>query len=64
MFLEELCDAVDRLSLRRHLTEFARRVKLSGTPAELESFHYLEERMREYGFRTSLILHDAFVTPR
>ena len=49
-------------SLRRHLVEFARRVKLSGTPAELESFHYLEERMREYGFRTSLILHDAFIS--
>jgi len=60
--LEDLFGAVDRPPLRRHLVEFARRVKLSGTPAELESFRYLEERMREYGFRTSLLLHDAYIS--
>lgn len=55
-------EAVDAGLLMAHVREFAKRVKLSGTPAELESFGYLEARMREYGFRTTLIEHDAYIS--
>jgi hypothetical protein len=43
--------------MMRHLEEFSRRIKLSGTPEELESFHYLRSRMNEYGYHTDLISH-------
>ena len=45
-----------------HLEEFAKRVKLSGTPEELESFRYLKSRMDSYGFKTNLIRHDAYIS--
>ncbi len=54
--------AVDPAGLMRHLHEFARRVKLSGTAEELESFRYLQDRMEQYGYRTQLILHDAYIS--
>ena len=53
---------VDVARMMAHLDVFARRVKLSGTPEELESFHYLEATLREYGFATQLILHDAYIS--
>jgi len=46
----------------RHLAEFAKRVKLSGTPEELESFRYLEATLGAYGFTPSLIMHDAYIS--
>lgn len=57
-----LCGAVDAASMMRHLEEFARRIKLSGTKEERESFDYLKTRLDEYGFRTELILHDAYIS--
>jgi hypothetical protein len=53
---------VDVARMMAHLDVFARRVKLSGTPEELESFRYLEATLREYGFATQLILHDAYIS--
>ena len=41
---------------------FARRMKLSGTAEELESFRYLKATLDGYGYRTELILHDAFIS--
>lgn len=60
--LDRLCAAVDGRTMMRHLEEFARRVKLSGTPEELESFHYLKSCLDGYGYRTNLILHDAYIS--
>ena len=54
--------AVESGRLMAHVQEFARRIKLSGTPEELESFHYLEARMRDYGYRTRLLSHDAYIS--
>ncbi|APO79899.1 peptidase M28 family protein (plasmid) [Rhizobium etli 8C-3] len=48
--------------LMAHLREFSRRVKLSGTPEELESFGYLERQMTSYGYRTELLFHEAFIS--
>ena len=53
---------VDGARLQAHLREFARRVKLSGTPEELESFRYLEASMGGFGYTTRLIQHDAYIS--
>ncbi|MBV8839711.1 MAG: M28 family peptidase [Alphaproteobacteria bacterium] len=45
-----------------HCEEFAKRVKLSGSTEEKESFRYLEKCMKDYGFRTALIEHDAYIS--
>jgi hypothetical protein len=54
--------APDRQRLMAHIREFAKRVKLSGTPEELESFRYLEAQMQSFGYRTQLIFHDAYIS--
>ena len=41
---------------------FAQWTKLSGTAEERQSFIYLEQRMKELGFRTTLIEHDALIS--
>jgi hypothetical protein len=60
--LEEIGRAVDGERLARHLGEFARRVKLSGTKEELESFRYLESCMAGFGYATRLLAHDAYIS--
>ncbi|WP_428490660.1 M28 family peptidase [Rhodopila sp.] len=60
--ISRLCAAVDPTLMMRHLEEFARRVKLSGTPDELESFRYLKATLDGYGYHTELILHDAYIS--
>lgn len=56
----ELEPATDRLMA--HIREFAKRVKLSGTPQELESFRYLQAEMTSYGYSTELLFHDAYIS--
>src|SRR5688500_14893057 len=53
--IDELCSKVSATAMFAHLEEFAKRVKLSGTPEELESFHYLQGQLDEMGFSTALI---------
>lgn len=48
--------------LMDHCRAFARHVKLSGTPAEAESLRYIQARLDEYGYRTRLIHHDAYIS--
>ena len=57
-----LCDAVDGSVLMAHMGEFARWVKLSGTPDELTSLHYVKGRLDEFGYRTELLHHDAYIS--
>jgi hypothetical protein len=57
-----LCDAVDGSVLMGHMGEFARWVKLSGTPDELTSLHYVQRRLDEFGYRTELLHHDAYIS--
>lgn len=52
----------DRDRLMAHIGEFARRVKLSGTPQERESFAYLQRQMASYGYATRIIEHDAYIS--
>lgn len=57
-----LVGAVDGPLMMEHMTEFAKWRKESGVPEELKSLEYVEARMKEYGFRTQLILHDAYIS--
>ena len=57
-----LCEAVDGSILMGHMQELARWVKLSGTPDELQSLHYFQAELDEYGYRTNLIMHDAYIS--
>lgn len=57
-----LCDAVDRTVLMRHVEEFARRVKLSGTPDELASLGYVRRCLDEFGYDTTLLQHEAYIS--
>jgi hypothetical protein len=60
--LTKLLGSVDRGRLMAHIGEFSKRVKLSGTKQELESFRYLEAEMSRYGYRTELLSHDAYIS--
>ncbi len=53
---------VNQQELMRHTQEFTKRIKLSGTPPELESFQYLRGQMADLGFRVSLLSHDAYIS--
>ena len=57
-----VCDAVDGAVLMGHMREFARWVKLSGTPDELTSLRYVKTRLDEFGYRTELLHHDAYIS--
>ncbi len=57
-----LCDAVDGSVLMGHMGEFARWMKLSGTPDELTSLRYVQRRLDAFGYRTTLLHHDAYIS--
>jgi hypothetical protein len=53
---------VDPDLMMMYLQEFARWEKLSGTSSELESFRYLKSALDRFGYKTELVLHDAFIS--
>lgn len=53
---------LDGPGMWRHLEVFDRHCKEAGSPGERESLAYIEARMREYGYATELILHDAYIS--
>ncbi|MEO3470568.1 M28 family peptidase [Roseomonas sp. CAU 1739] len=53
---------VSGAEMMANLREIARWVKLSGSAEEREALGFIEKRMKEYGFRTDIILHDAFIS--
>ena len=60
--LRSLCDAVDGARLMHHMREFARWTKLSGTPDEMRSLRTMQSELDGYGYRTSVVLHDAYIS--
>lgn len=60
--IARLAGDVSAPAMMRHLEEFARRIKLSGTPEELASFRYLQASLDSFGYRTELILHPAYIS--
>jgi hypothetical protein len=59
---QSLAARVNGKELMRHCREFAKRVKLSGTAEELQSFRYLKRCLTGLGYRTKLISHDAYIS--
>src|SRR5579872_4768904 len=57
-----LCNAVDGAVLMGHMQELSRWVKLSGTPDEAQSLKYFQTKLDEYGYRTRLVMHDAYIS--
>lgn len=55
-------EAVSGPLMMGHMEEFAKWRKEAGVPEELKSLDYIEARMRDYGFTTELILHDAYIS--
>ncbi len=45
-----------------NLSEIARWVKLSGTAEEREALAFIDRRMQDYGYRTQVLLHDAYIS--
>jgi hypothetical protein len=60
--IERLCKSLSADGMMKDLGEFARRIKLSGTPEELESFRFIQKRLDEYGYRTAMISHEAYIS--
>jgi len=60
--LQHLCDAVSADRMMADLAEFARWVKLSGTPDELASLRYVRAQLDAAGFATTLLAHDAYIS--
>lgn len=54
--------AVSGPEMMKNLRQIARWVKLSGTPEEREALGFIEERMRDYGYETTILLHDAYIS--
>jgi hypothetical protein len=59
---QSLCDLLDGTRLMAHVRALARHVKLSGTPEEAKSLEYVQARMAEYGYRTKMLHHDAYIS--
>lgn len=59
---DTLAAAVSGAEMMANLREIARWVKLSGTPEELEGVRFLQARMEAYGYRTQLLMHDAYIS--
>jgi hypothetical protein len=53
---------VDAAEMMRNLGTMARWRKLSGTAEELESIRFIKARMEAYGYRTELLMHEAYVS--
>lgn len=53
---------VDAGEMMGNLGTLARWRKLAGTAEELESIRFIQARMEVYGYRTELLMHDAYVS--
>ncbi len=60
--IDAACAAVSESALMAHAAEFARYVKLSGTPGERASLDYVRSCLDGFGYRTELLLHDAYIS--
>jgi hypothetical protein len=57
-----LATEVNGSALMETVGSLAQWVKLSGTPGERESFDYVQSVLDTMGWRTELILHDAYIS--
>jgi hypothetical protein len=57
-----LLDQVSADALMEYTANISREVRLSGSPEELRAFEYAKGKLEEWGFKTRLILHDAYLS--
>ena len=57
-----LCRRVDGALMMRHLGQFARWTKHSGSAEEAESLAYVHQALDEYGYTTTLLHHSAYIS--
>jgi hypothetical protein len=55
-------DQVNTSGLMAHCASFARYLKLSGSSDERESIEYVRSQLDRYGYRTTLLSHDAYIS--
>ncbi|HEY1366719.1 MAG TPA: M28 family peptidase [Gaiellaceae bacterium] len=60
--LDETLGGLSIERLTAHVTEFARWTKHAGTEEELRSLEYVRDEIASYGYRTELLLHDAYIS--
>ena len=61
-FLSRLASDIAVEPMMKHLTEFSRWQKLAGTVEEATSLEYVRQQLDEYGLKTTLLHHDAFIS--
>ncbi|WP_426959050.1 M28 family peptidase [Muricoccus radiodurans] len=54
--------SIEPARLMRDIAEVARWTKLAGTQTERESLRYFEAELKACGFRTEVVLHDAYIS--
>jgi len=59
---QDLLNNISGPLMWEHLVEFSKWRKESGIAEELKSLAYIEAKMKDYGFATDLILHDAYIS--
>ena len=60
--LAETLDSLSQSRLMAHVEQFARWTKHAGTKEELASLRYVRGEIESYGYRTELLLHDAYIS--
>ncbi len=60
--MQDITGQVSGAEMMANLREIARWQKLSGTPEEAEALAFVASRMKEYGFATQTLLHDAYIS--
>lgn len=61
-FLSRLASNIAIAPMMDHLKEFARWQKLAGSAEEASSLEYIRQQLEGYGFETTLLHHDAFIS--
>ena len=55
-------NAVSGAEMMDNLRHIAHWIKLSGTDEERVALNFIEKRMRDYGYTTKILLHDAYIS--
>lgn len=58
----KLCDAVQPKYLMDYTYHISKYERNSGSPEELQSFKYIEEKLQSFGLETKLSLNDAYIS--
>jgi hypothetical protein len=60
--LPQLIESISGPGMWGHLVEFSRWTKHAASPGELESLAYIQAKLKDYGYATELVMHDAYIS--